>query len=808
MRAGENVGDLREGFLAQGRPQKRTWGEAVSDTSKQLVEGTLNLLGTPAKLVAPHGAAAHFFDSAAKGWRDSQSEIIKQKQAEADERIRKAGEEGQRLDGAMGNIANQFGEVIETSIKDPALGARVIATNVPSMLLSGAAGKLTQLGLMQQGMNATRAAQIATTATGAINAISNAGDARGDAFEDIKNTLVQQGVAPDVAEEIALKQSLPSAAIGGLAGYLGGKTGLESAVMTKEAAKQGAGSIARQALKAGAQSAASEMLGELPEEVLPKVATNLMAAQHDGRSVAQDVGRTMAETMIGVGPGAVLAGGAGARNEYVAQRAAQTQTAPGAAPLAQTPAAAPVPEATPAVAAPALEQATAAPDTVPTPVNPQPHPTVQAADAVVRELALENGVPLETVLPQSAIDPVKEARAAELSMRAMDGAIAATEQAELAALQQEMAAQPEIPQPTGESEHGAETAQAQPTAAQGTEWQQAPQDEQLAPPKTEREAMARRRQTHIITPDGQKVQAQWDVVEADSVQASLKEGVSQPRDRTRAASDAQVRGIVANPDFERLSDTSKTMDYGAPTLSPDGLIVGGNGRFEGVSQAYDANTASAYRAELERNAWRFGIDGNEVRAMQKPVLVRRVTDSADTRQLAIQSNQPAGLQMSDMEQAALDAERMQGLERIAVSDTGDIPLTANNRLAIQHALGSYSTNEVAGMVGADGSLSQSGLRRVRNAILYRAYGKSETLARLIESPDADMKNVGTALVRAAGALAQMQDGVADGSIPAEFDIAADLTVAIETLSGLRAEGMNLSEFLAQADMFGGELTAA
>ena len=124
LRAGENVGDLREGFLAQGRPQKRTWGEAVSDTSKQLVEGTLNLLGTPAKLVAPHGAAAHFFDSAAKGWRDSQSEIIKQKQAEADERIRKAGEEGQRLDGAMGNIANQFGEVIETSIKDPALGAR------------------------------------------------------------------------------------------------------------------------------------------------------------------------------------------------------------------------------------------------------------------------------------------------------------------------------------------------------------------------------------------------------------------------------------------------------------------------------------------------------------------------------------------------------------------------------------------------------------------------------------------------------------------------------------------------------------
>ncbi|MDO4770014.1 MAG: hypothetical protein Q4A11_06580, partial [Brachymonas sp.] len=325
------------------------------------------------------------------------------------------------------------------------------------------ASEIQHQGVLLAGVFA-QAAQIATTATGAINAISNAGDARGDAFEDIKSALVQQGVAPEVAEEIALKQSLPSAAVGGLAGYLGGKTGLESAVMAKDAARQGAGSIARQALKAGAQPAASEMLGELPEEVLPQVATNLMAMQHDGRSVAQDVGRTMAETMIGAGPGAVLAGGAGARNEYVAQRAAQMQLAPESAPAGQTPAAAPV-----------LEQAATAPAAAPVPQKPQPHPTVQAADAVVRELALENGVPLETVLPPSAIDPVKEARAAELSMRAMDGEMAATEQAELAALQQEMAARLEMPQATGENEHGAETDQAQPTAAQGTEWQQAPQ---------------------------------------------------------------------------------------------------------------------------------------------------------------------------------------------------------------------------------------------------------------------------------------------------------------------------------------------
>ena len=418
-----------------------------------------------------------------------------------------------------------------------------------------------------------------------------------------------------------------------------------------------------------------------------------------------------------------------------------------------------------------------------------------AADSAITQAPVGNAVATQPdatgqqgidVQPQASVTPAKprtekEARA----LRVMQGA-----------QQQEIS-------------NAHQAAQAQQAEAQGSERQQAPAPatEPVAP-KTEREAREQRRQTDILTPDGKKVAAQWDVVEADSIKASLKEGVSQPRDRTRAASNAQVLEIAGNPDFDRLSDTSKTMDYGAPTLSADGLIVGGNGRFEGISRAYDGPTATAYRAAVEQQAARFGLDGDAIKGMKKPVLVRRITDNADTRQLAIQSNQAAGLQMSDMEQAALDAERMKSLDHIEISDTGDIPLTSRNMQAIQQTLGGYATNELAGMMTADGGLSQSGMRRLRNAILFSAYGKSDTLARLIESPDADMKNVGTALVRAAGKLAKVHGGVADGSIQAEFDIAGDLTVAIETLSALRAEGKRLDEFLAQGDMFGGGLTDA
>ena len=428
------------------------------------------------------------------------------------------------------------------------------------------------------------------------------------------------------------------------------------------------------------------------------------------------------------------------------------------------------------VVGPAVEQGAAA--------IQEPAADPASAQAPVGNAVGDAGQQDGAVLPQATVTPAKPR----------------TEK-EARALREMQSAQP---QEIGNAPQAPEAQQAE---AQGSERQQAPAPaaEQVAP-KTEREAREQRRKTEILTPDGKKVAAQWDVVEADSIKASLKEGVSQPRDRTRAASNAQVLEIAGNPDFERLSDTSKTMDYGAPTLSADGLIVGGNGRFEGVSRAYDGPTATAYRQAVEQQAARFGLDADAIKGMKKPVLVRRITDNADTRQLAIQSNQAAGLQMSDMEQAALDAERMKSLDQVEVSDTGDIPLTSRNMQAIQQTLAGYATNELAGMMTADGGLSQSGMRRLRNAILFSAYGKSDTLARLIESPDADMKNVGTALVRAAGKLAKVRSGVADGSIPADFDIAGDLTAAIETLSSLRAEGKRLDEFLAQGDMFGGGLS--
>ena len=161
-----------------------------------------------------------------------------------------------------------------------------------------------------------------------------------------------------------------------------------------------------------------------------------------------------------------------------------------------------------------------------------------------------------------------------------------------------------------------------------------------------------------------------------------------------------------------------------------------------------------------------------------------------------------------MERAALDAERMTALDRINISDTGDIPVTTANIDAIRESLGDYTSNEVAAMMTSEGGISINGIRRVRNAILFQAYGKSDSLARMIESPDTDLKNVGTALLKAGGQLAKVAQAIKTGTVPAEYSISADLNGAIETLSQLRDQGTSLNDYLAQVTMFSDPLSDA
>ena len=63
-------------------------------------------------------------------------------------------------------------------------------------------------------------------------------------------------------------------------------------------------------------------------------------------------------------------------------------------------------------------------------------------------------------------------------------------------------------------------------------------------------------------------------------------------------------------------------------------IVGGNGRFEVISRAYDQGTHKDY-LEIKQDAINKGIDPAILDTMRKPVLVRRISEPFDTRQLGL-----------------------------------------------------------------------------------------------------------------------------------------------------------------------------
>jgi hypothetical protein len=228
------------------------------------------------------------------------------------------------------------------------------------------------------------------------------------------------------------------------------------------------------------------------------------------------------------------------------------------------------------------------------------------------------------------------------------------------------------------------------------------------------------------------------------------------------------------------------MDVGAPVVDQDGRIVAGNGRFAGLSQAYTQGTATEYLNHLREDAASKGLS---IEGIAKPVLVRQLSEPVDTRKMAIASNSGTTLQMSALEQAKLDSERMVGIENLDVNDLGDIALTPRNLTQLKDSLGSYVGAELGAMVDKGGQLSQEGMRRVRNAMLAKAYGSSPVLEKLVESTDTDMRNVLGALTKSANHIIKTKGDV------------KPLMEAVDTYAQLKATGQPVDNFLAQQDAF-------
>ena len=294
---------------------------------------------------------------------------------------------------------------------------------------------------------------------------------------------------------------------------------------------------------------------------------------------------------------------------------------------------------------------------------------------------------------------------------------------------------------------------------------------------------------------------QYEVVDASTLTPTQQKDENQFRDRDRASSQAQINNIARNLDPRKLA-SSPTMDVGAPLLALDGkTIIAGNGRTMAIRQAYQEGGADGYRQFLQDNSAQFGIDPAQFSEMENPVLVRRLTSPVDIAQVAINSNEQGGMRMSDLEQAKVDARRLPSMDNFVANDDGDI-----NSVDNQYFIGQFIKNQPENvrneLLDSRGNLSQTGVQRMRNAMLYEAYGDSQTLSRLIENTDQGAKNVLNALTSIAPKVAQTQQGIDNGKLSSDVNISKDVIQAVEKYNQLNAQGFKISDYLAQEDFVG------
>lgn len=272
----------------------------------------------------------------------------------------------------------------------------------------------------------------------------------------------------------------------------------------------------------------------------------------------------------------------------------------------------------------------------------------------------------------------------------------------------------------------------------------------------------------ITLPDGAKVKFRYAVVDAGSVLASH-----------------DVSGR-ANP------------DYGAPQSGQ--IVALTNGRVAGLQEAYARGTATApggYMDRLLQSSEQFGISQEAITDKEAPVLVRLYDDAVNARpDIGRMSNAGGSMRMSAQEVARNDARILPDVGNIVVTESGAID-TPENQPFIRGFVQALPEPERAEVLDKAGRLSQVGLRRIRNAIIHRAYGETSVFGRLVESLDSGMANLSKALVRAAPKVAKVKELMAAGAAR-DMDITSTLVNAVAELENMRRDGISLAQFLSQA----------
>lgn len=315
----------------------------------------------------------------------------------------------------------------------------------------------------------------------------------------------------------------------------------------------------------------------------------------------------------------------------------------------------------------------------------------------------------------------------------------------------------------------------------------------------------------VVTERGSEIKIQYAIVSLSQLIASHDSGLKinkkypaklQPRDRARIASATQIDQIARNIRPELLGACPKASD-GAPIIGSDYVVESGNARTIGLTRAYrNKDQRARYVAWIAEIAPGLGLDANAVRwadqSKKQPVLVRLRLTKVDRVQFAIECNEQSVAAMSSVEQALIDAEKLDSamLSLFQPDEVGNIASASNRDFIRAFVDRAVAPTEHGRFMDSDGYISQDGVRRIQHALIAKAYGETSALERLAEATEDNVRRISNVLIRKAAQFACLKIAIAEGARH-PFDLTLSLSHAMRKLSTLRDRGQSVSDFLAQ-----------
>lgn len=313
--------------------------------------------------------------------------------------------------------------------------------------------------------------------------------------------------------------------------------------------------------------------------------------------------------------------------------------------------------------------------------------------------------------------------------------------------------------------------------------------------------------TETMRADDPNVQftGQYRLVSADELTTSDSAGYPQqyqPRNRNRAAMRAQVANMANNLNPSAVVDATGNVNLGAPVIDESGVVLNGNGRTMAIRQAYQRNERSAqnYKQYLKAHADAFGMTPDMIDSIENPVLVRQVGSDAPITDII--HSTAGGADMSAGEQAKSDAEKIKKTTLDLYNAESQSLTSAGNREFVKAVLRDISTGRDANrMYTENGQFSSDAIRRVQNAIFAKAYGDDHLLNQLSESNDNNIRNIISAMLKAAPTVAKINHGIQQNEYY-PYPISQVISDAAKTITSLREQGKEVQFYLNETSLFG------